>query len=64
MDGELRVVSEKLQERFGIDGRAADAAVDREAQRLAGSARVHTFVPLLVERAARRRLSQEQCFRR
>ena len=57
MDGELRVVSEKLQHRFGVDGVVADATVDREAQRLSG-ARVHAFVPLLVERAARRSLSQ------
>jgi hypothetical protein len=57
MDGEMRVVSEKLEQRFGIDGTAADAVVYREAQRLS-RARVHTFVPLLVERAARRRLTQ------
>ena len=62
MDAEFRVVSEKLQQRFGIDGRAADAAVDREAQRLSSGARVHTFVPLLVERPARRRLSQDLRF--
>ncbi len=63
MDGELRVVSEKLQRRFGVDGVVADAAVDREAQRLGGNARVHTFVPLLVERAARRSLARDHPLR-
>ena len=63
MDGELRVVSEKLQLRFCIDGIAADAVVDREARRLS-RARVHTFVPLLVERAARRSLTQGPPFGR
>ena len=57
MDGELRVVSEKLQHRFGVDGVVVDATIDREVQRFSG-ARVHAFVPLLVERAARRSLSQ------
>jgi hypothetical protein len=63
MDAELRVVSEKLQHRFGVDGMVADAMVDREARRLS-DARVHTFVPLLVERAARRSLAQRYPFGR
>ena len=63
MDAELRVVSEKLQSRFGVDGPVVDATVDREVQRL-GDVRVHTFVPLLVERAARRSLAQRYPFGR
>jgi hypothetical protein len=57
MDGELRVVSEKLQHRFGVDGVVVDATIDREVERFTG-VRVHAFVPLLVERAARRDLAR------
>jgi hypothetical protein len=63
MDAELRVVSEKLQHRFGVDGPVVDATVDQEARRLS-DVRVHTFVPLLVERAARHSLAQRYPFYR
>jgi hypothetical protein len=63
MDGELRVVSEKLQHRFGVDGGVVDATIDREAERFSG-VRVHAFVPLLVERAARRSLARRYHCRR
>ena len=58
MDGELRLVSEKLKDRFG-DARASeiDAAVEREASRF-GTARFRSFVPLLIERRAKARLTR------
>ena len=58
MDGELGVVCDKLRHRFeGADARLVDATVDEEARRFQG-ARVQSFVPLLVERAARRKLAR------
>ena len=58
MNGELRVVSDKLKVRFrDTDGELVEATVGREADRLS-DARVQSFVPLLVERAAKRRLRE------
>ena len=57
MDGELGVVCDKLRHRFeGADVRSFYA--QRSTRRRADSkgARVQSFVPLLVERAARREL--------
>jgi hypothetical protein len=60
VDGELRVVSEKLRDRFGQErAPEIDAAVEREASRF-GTARFRSFVPLLVERRARARLKHSR----
>ena len=56
VDGEMRIVAEKLQDRFGEENAAEiDATVEAEARRF-DPARFRTFVPLLVERAAKARL--------
>jgi hypothetical protein len=53
VDGELRVVSEKLKDRFGeVRAARSTATVEREASRF-GIARFRSFVPLLIERRAR-----------
>jgi hypothetical protein len=56
MDTELSVVAEKLKARYeGIDSDLVDATVEQEASRLRETP-VQSFLPLLVERAARLRL--------
>ena len=54
MDAELRVVTERLSARFAdLDVDLVEVTVEREANRLR-DASVQSFLPLLVERAARR----------
>jgi hypothetical protein len=56
MDTELSVVAEKLKARYGnVDGELIDTTVEQEASRLRETP-VQSFLPLLVERAARLRL--------
>jgi hypothetical protein len=56
MDTELSVVAEKLKARYGdMDGALIDTTVEQEASRLRETP-VQSFLPLLVERAARLRL--------
>ena len=55
MNVEFRVVSEKLQQRYGVSGAEVEAMISREVIRF-GEARVQSFVPLLVERAARQEI--------
>ena len=53
MDPELNVVAEKLKARYqGLDSDLVDATVEQEASRLRETP-VQSFLPLLVERAAR-----------
>jgi hypothetical protein len=57
MDAELLVVAERLSARFGhLDRDVVETTVKREAGRLRG-APVQSFLALLVERAARHRLT-------
>jgi hypothetical protein len=56
VDNEMRKVADQLMKRYGDRPRQEiDSTVDREASRF-DRARVRTFVPVLVERAAKLRL--------
>jgi hypothetical protein len=55
LDRQLDGLKVKLTEEFGRD-RGVDQVLDEERTRFAG-ARIHSFLPILIERSARARLS-------
>ncbi|MCR6488017.1 hypothetical protein M8542_34850 [Amycolatopsis sp. OK19-0408] len=56
LDFQLTVVEDRLRQDYtSLDPRSAHALVERERDRFA-DARIHAFVPILVERAVRESL--------
>jgi len=55
LDKHLAALKDALGKEYGV-GRAVDRVIDEERRRLAG-ARIHSFLPILIERSARSRLA-------